>query len=80
MEMAFQRYLILPFSSHPFFDVRVVAYRWQELYEPLWDELLLASREHKFGIRAIWIADMAQQGASGVLNEDILGDDRKFTP
>ena len=29
-------------------------------------------------IRAIWIADMAHQGQSYVLNEDALGNDRTF--
>lgn len=27
------------------------------------------------GIRSIWVADVAQQGQSGVLNERVLGDD-----
>lgn len=47
----------------------------KELYEPLWEELHLQSKQHGFAIRAIWIADMAQQGASGFLNEKMLGDD-----
>lgn len=49
----------------------------KELYEPLWEELHLQSKQYGFVIRAIWIADMAQQGASGFLNENRLGDDRK---
>ncbi|PWY78803.1 hypothetical protein BO83DRAFT_396814 [Aspergillus eucalypticola CBS 122712] len=40
---------------------------------PLWDDLLATS---KVNIKAIWFADYANQGASGVLNEDKLGDDR----
>lgn len=28
-------------------------------------------------IKAIWFADCSNQGASGVLNEDNLGDDRE---
>ncbi|KIW18741.1 hypothetical protein PV08_03030 [Exophiala spinifera] len=49
----------------------------KELYEPLWEDLsrvLLASKA-SVRIRSIWIADVASQGASGVLNEDLLGDD-----
>ncbi|BCS02178.1 uncharacterized protein AKAW2_60442S [Aspergillus luchuensis] len=44
----------------------------KECYEPLWDDLLATS---KVKIKAIWFADCANQGASGVLNEDKLGDD-----
>lgn len=47
----------------------------KELYEPLWDELLKISRQHGFGIRGIWIADVVHQGWSSVLNEDKLGND-----
>ena len=31
---------------------------------------------HGFRIRSIWIADVANQGQSGVLNENVLGNDR----
>ena len=44
----------------------------KETYEPLWDEL---HRAYPGKIRAIWIADVSNQGASGVLNERIQGDD-----
>ncbi|MCJ1433529.1 hypothetical protein MMC27_002892 [Xylographa pallens] len=47
----------------------------KEVYEPLWDELLQRSRKNGFSIRGIWIADMYNQGASGVLNEYLQGDD-----
>ncbi|KAF2401534.1 alpha/beta-hydrolase [Trichodelitschia bisporula] len=47
----------------------------KELYEPLWDELLRRSKAAGFRIRSIWIADVAFQGASGVLNESKLGND-----
>jgi hypothetical protein len=47
----------------------------KELYEPLWDELLKRSN---IRIRNIWISDVAHQGWSGVLNEDKLGNDRKY--
>ncbi|KAJ5795361.1 hypothetical protein N7457_001960 [Penicillium paradoxum] len=46
-----------------------------ELYEPLWDDIYENLRAHNRRIRAIWIADVVQQGQSGVLNEAILGDD-----
>lgn len=47
----------------------------KELYEPLWEDLLTQSKRHNFRIRSIWIADVAQQGMSSVLNEDMLGND-----
>ncbi|KAL3474101.1 toxin biosynthesis protein [Aspergillus californicus] len=47
----------------------------KELYEPLWEETLAQSRQEGFRIRAIWIADTAHLGASGIRNESILGDD-----
>ncbi|KAF2496028.1 hypothetical protein BU16DRAFT_617537 [Lophium mytilinum] len=47
----------------------------KELYEPLWDDFLRRSKQYGFSIRGIWIADVAQQNASGVLNEGKLGDD-----
>jgi hypothetical protein len=50
----------------------------KELYEPLWDELLNRCRQHGFGIRGIWIADVVHQGWSSVLNEDKLGNDRAY--
>lgn len=50
----------------------------QELYEPLWEDLLVESRKQGFKIRSIWIADIASQGQSGVLNETKLGNDRTF--
>ncbi|KAJ5988847.1 hypothetical protein N7481_004057 [Penicillium waksmanii] len=47
----------------------------KELYEPLWDDLLTSSNKHGARIRSIWIADAANQGASGVLNEQDLEND-----
>ncbi|KAJ0422847.1 Alpha/beta hydrolase family-domain-containing protein [Aspergillus carlsbadensis] len=44
----------------------------KECYEPLFEELLSST---KVNIKAIWFADCAHQGASGVLNERVLGDD-----
>ncbi|KAF2662584.1 alpha/beta-hydrolase [Lophiostoma macrostomum CBS 122681] len=45
----------------------------KESYEPLFEDLLEA--ENGFKIRSIWIADVANQGASYALNEADLGDD-----
>jgi len=50
----------------------------KELYEPMWDDLYLASKRNGFRIRSIWIADVYFQGESGVLNEQLLGNDREF--
>ncbi|WEW55734.1 hypothetical protein PRK78_001167 [Emydomyces testavorans] len=47
----------------------------KELYEPLWEELLARSKKNGFQIRAIWIADVANQGNSSVMNEHALGND-----
>ncbi|PYI12959.1 alpha/beta-hydrolase [Aspergillus violaceofuscus CBS 115571] len=47
----------------------------KELYEPLWEDLHARSKKEGFRIRAIWIADSANQGASGILNENQLGND-----
>ncbi|KAK2756523.1 hypothetical protein FQN54_005416 [Arachnomyces sp. PD_36] len=47
----------------------------KELYEPLWEELHARSKKHGFRIRSVWIADVAHQGRSGVLNENDLGND-----
>lgn len=46
----------------------------KETYEPLWDDVHCA---FKGNIRAIWVADCSHQGASGVMNEGIQGDDRE---
>ncbi|KAI5290233.1 hypothetical protein KEM52_000524 [Ascosphaera acerosa] len=51
----------------------------KELYEPLWEDLLVQSRG-KFRIRSIWMADVAWQGQSGVLNEQKLGNDLTASP
>ena len=49
----------------------------QELYEPLWDDLQQRSMNGKgFRIRGIWVADMSNQGESGVLNEENTGNER----
>lgn len=50
----------------------------QELYEPLWEEIYLRLKLSGIKIRGIWIADVAHQGASGILNENLLGNDRRL--
>ncbi|PYH99135.1 toxin biosynthesis protein [Aspergillus ellipticus CBS 707.79] len=47
----------------------------KELYEPLWEELYARSKANGFRIRSIWMADVAHQGESSVVNEDVLGND-----
>ncbi|PWY69736.1 alpha/beta-hydrolase [Aspergillus heteromorphus CBS 117.55] len=47
----------------------------KELYEPLWEELYARSKANGFRIRSIWMADVAHQGESSVVNEDFLGND-----
>ena len=51
----------------------------QELYEPLWEDLYRESKSHGFRIRSIIIADAAWQGQSGIMNADVVGNDRKLT-
>lgn len=53
----------------------------KEMYEPLWDGLLeLANQSSKFRIRGIWMVEAHNQGESGMLNEGLLGDERKSGP
>ncbi|GAO17414.1 hypothetical protein UVI_02024080 [Ustilaginoidea virens] len=49
----------------------------KEIYEPLWDDLHQELGRHGLRIRAVWIADCAWQGRSGVLNlrRGVLGND-----
>lgn len=48
----------------------------QELYEPLWEDLVKSLNQRGVGVRSIWMADVAWQGQSGILNDDLLGNDR----
>ncbi|KAI7644412.1 alpha/beta-hydrolase, partial [Hortaea werneckii] len=55
----------------------------KELYEPLWDDLLSHANHNETAagalrIRSIWVVDASNQGASGVLNEHVQGDDPSF--
>ncbi|KAK4209781.1 alpha/beta-hydrolase [Rhypophila decipiens] len=47
----------------------------KELYEPLWEDLVEALGKSGVRVRSIWIADVAWQGQSGILNQDKLGYD-----
>ncbi|KAK6856250.1 hypothetical protein PG995_008401 [Apiospora arundinis] len=47
----------------------------KELYEALWAELHKTAKSNGFRIRSIWIADITNQGHSGILNEHAMGDD-----
>lgn len=49
----------------------------QEAYLPLWEELVKAA--DGFKIASIWIADVANHGASYNLNKEELGDDPNWT-
>lgn len=44
----------------------------------MWEDLLAESEKQGFRIRGIWIADVAWQGQSGILNESKLGNDREL--
>ena len=47
----------------------------KEVYEPMWDDLYQRLQACGRDIRSIWIADIASQGQSGILNEELLGPD-----
>ena len=49
----------------------------QETYEPLWEDIYFRLQSHGIHVRSIWMADCSNQGASGVLNENIQGDSSK---
>lgn len=50
----------------------------KELYEPIWSFMFERARQNAPGkrIRGIWIADVANQGQSGILNQQDLGNER----
>lgn len=52
--------------------------RLQELYEPFFDEVLLRYENSGLKIRSIWAPDAVHQGASGILNESFIGDEREI--
>ncbi|CAG8083708.1 unnamed protein product [Penicillium salamii] len=50
----------------------------QELYEPLWEDLLVQCRKRGIQVGSIWTADASNLGASGVVNEELLGNDQSW--
>ncbi|KAH8697494.1 putative toxin biosynthesis protein [Talaromyces proteolyticus] len=79
LRLAVKQYIPLDNPSPQPGDVTIIAAHAngfpKELYEPLWEELHARSKNHGFRIRSIWMADVAHQGQSGVINEDVLGND-----
>ncbi|KAI9769112.1 MAG: hypothetical protein M1840_004463 [Geoglossum simile] len=79
LHLAVKQYIPLDNQSPSPGDVTIIAAHAngfpKEIFEPLWEEISRRSKTHGLRIRSIWVADVAQQGASGVLNEKILGDD-----
>lgn len=49
------------------------------MLEPLWEDLYAHLKRQSVPLRGIWIADVSNQGASGVLNEDVQGDTGNFS-
>jgi hypothetical protein len=51
----------------------------KELYEPLWSSMFERAEKNPPGhrIRSIFIADVSNQGQSGVINEQKLGNERR---
>ncbi|PWY90687.1 alpha/beta-hydrolase [Aspergillus heteromorphus CBS 117.55] len=47
----------------------------KEVYEPLWEEVYGKLNRQGRRIRSIWIADSVNQAASGILNEEHLGNE-----
>lgn len=79
LQLSVKQYLPLTNPSPQPGDVSIVAAHangfCKELYEPLWDALFVQSKQQKWRIRSVWMADVANQGASYILNEDLLGND-----
>ncbi|KAK4560431.1 hypothetical protein LTR86_005627 [Recurvomyces mirabilis] len=61
--------------ANGFPKVRSIFSNTLEMYEPLWDELYERLRAKGIAINSIFIADVAHQNASGILNERKLGND-----
>ncbi|TAQ83546.1 hypothetical protein B7494_g8128 [Chlorociboria aeruginascens] len=49
--------------------------KFQELYEPLWDDLVQSLEKRGRRIRSIWFSDVSNQGASGLLNDKLKYED-----
>ncbi|KAJ5263440.1 toxin biosynthesis protein [Penicillium angulare] len=76
LQLAIKQYIPLNNTTPGPDDVTIIAGHAngipKECYEPIWEELLSST---SVKIKAIWIADSSNQGASGVMNENELGDD-----
>ncbi|RAK94893.1 alpha/beta-hydrolase [Aspergillus ibericus CBS 121593] len=76
LQLAIKQYIPLSNPNPGPDDITIIAGHAngipKECYEPIWDELVALTNVK---IKSIWFADCAHQGASGVLNEQILGDD-----
>ena len=78
--MAFQRYVYSlqwlkeAFGEHGRLNLPLAV---KEIYEALWEDIHAATRKKGVRIRSIWVADVAWQGQSGLLNQDELGNDRE---
>ncbi|RAH66006.1 alpha/beta hydrolase [Aspergillus aculeatinus CBS 121060] len=79
LKLAVKQYIPLDNPSPQEGDITIIGAHAngfpKELYEPLWDDIHEVLRSHKRRIRSIWIADVAHQGQSGILNEAIIGHD-----
>ncbi|PLB46739.1 putative toxin biosynthesis protein [Aspergillus steynii IBT 23096] len=79
LQLAVKQYIPLDNPNPQPGDVTILAAHAngfpKELYEPLWEEIHARSKAHGFRIRSIWMADVAHQGQSSVINEDRLGND-----
>ncbi|KAL2865491.1 putative toxin biosynthesis protein [Aspergillus lucknowensis] len=79
LNLAVKQYIPLDNPNPQVGDVTILAAHAngfpKELYEPLWEEIHARSKAHGFQIRSIWMADVAHQGQSSVINENLLGND-----
>ncbi|BDD58477.1 hypothetical protein MAP00_003754 [Monascus purpureus] len=79
LHLSVKQYIPLDNPNPQHGDVTIIAAHAngfpKELYEPLWEEIYARSKRNGFRIRSIWMADVAHQGKSGILNEDVLGND-----
>jgi hypothetical protein len=82
LQLAVKRYVPLNNPIPQPGDVTIIACHaagyFKELYEPFFDDLLVALSEVNVNIRGIWIADTCSHGESSVQNEGKLGNERKY--
>ncbi|TGO69751.1 hypothetical protein BOTNAR_0007g00320 [Botryotinia narcissicola] len=56
-------------------DVTIIGAHANGYPKPLWEDVHARAKANGFKIRSIWIADLAHEGASSVINEQLLGND-----